>query len=177
MLKKIFLFLLLFIFISSAASAAKKDDEKPQCTVLNQKEYCQLENGKPYSGKREEYYADGKLKSIENYKDGYRHGLVTLFDEEGKLQERLYYKNGVKNGMDKLYYNNRTIKYLLNYKDGVLDGRMDVYTETGDLKGRLNYRRGVLEDGFCIDEKGKKVKMTSAEKAAYYNSIYGCGVK
>ena len=168
--------LLMFCF---EAHAKTELVENVECTFNSDKgsEYCLDERGMPFSGKRAQYYNNDTRQSIESYRNGYRDGRVSFFDNDGKISERLYYKSGIKNGMDKVYYSNRTIKYLKNYKDGLLDGRMDIYSEDGTLRGRVTYHHGMLTEGYCVDEEGRKTIIGGKEKSAYKdNNFYDCGV-
>jgi len=53
-----------------------------------------FENGKETSEERYGYYETGQLYYKANYKDGEKHGLTLLFDEDGSLRSSYKFENG-----------------------------------------------------------------------------------
>ena len=138
--------------------------------------YCLDEKGKPYTGKRTVRQPENKDLSIENFKNGYKDGLCTYFDDKGQRRERSYYKQGIKHGMHKIYYSNNKIKVRANYTNGEIDGISDVYTLDGKLMGRMKYKKGYLVKGYC-KYGNKKEEFSRGMLDSYpYNTIESCGI-
>ncbi|MFN5628954.1 MAG: toxin-antitoxin system YwqK family antitoxin, partial [Bacteroidota bacterium] len=57
-----------------------------------------------FSQPREERYPNGKLKLLENYKNGMQHGLSTYYHENGIKSKEGNYENGKEIGIWKLWY-------------------------------------------------------------------------
>lgn len=139
--------------------------------------FCIDGENKPYTGRRTVQKEDNTYVSIENFKDGYKDGLCTYFNDKGQRKERSYYKQGMRNGTHKIYYSDNNIKVLTNYKDGLLDGMADVYLPDGTLGGRMKYKNGYLEKGYCKKNNNKKENFDYNMLQAFpYNTINDCGL-
>ena len=160
-MKKILaLILLSFTFVD--ASVAK--NETVNCLTQDNLQYCTDDKGHPITGKIALKYEDGRTKSLENLKNGYRNGLQTEFAEDGKLISRTYYNMGVPNGQYKLYHKNRQLKIFANNKEGVLHGTSEIYDDEGNLIGKITYNKGRVKNGYCRQNaKSKKNKLTFFE--------------
>lgn len=137
--------------------------------------FCVDEKGKPYTGRRTVMQSETKYLSIENYRNGYKDGLCTYFDEIGQRRERSYYKQGIKNGTHKIYYSDNNIKILANYKDGEIDGMSDVYSPEGELLGRIKYKKGYMVKGFCKNNGKKEEFKRETLDSHPYNTLESCG--
>ena len=62
-----------------------------------------------YSQPREERYPNGKLKLLENYKNGMQHGLSSYYYENGIKSKEGNYENGKENGVWKIAHYNLTV--------------------------------------------------------------------
>lgn len=70
-----------------------------------------------YSG-RCAVYVDGKLTSIQQYKDGLDYGKWKFYFPNGNIETIAKFKNGKRNGEWKYYYENKSLKRISVYKDG-----------------------------------------------------------
>lgn len=95
-------------------------------------------NGKP-SGKWISFYSNGKLKSIENWKDGNLHGKYILYSENGKKILETSYKKGVDNGKYVIYYPNGKPHILGHIKNGKPNGKWKKYAYNGKLISTSKY--------------------------------------
>ncbi len=94
--------------------------------------------GKP-DGKWISFYSNGKMKSIENWKDGTLDGKYILYNEKGKKILETYYKNGIDNGKYAVYYENGKPRILGQIKNGTPVGKWVMYTKDGKLSGMSKY--------------------------------------
>ena len=159
---RIFAFVLTLLSIYGCEAWAK--DEVVNCVTEDNLQFCVNEKGEPITGKVSIKYENGRTKSLENLKNGYRNGLVTEFDEDGSLKKRSYYKMGVENGDYKLYHKNRQLKLIANKKEGILHGNSEIYDEEGNLIGKISYNKGRVKNGFCRKSaKSRKERLTFFE--------------
>jgi len=79
-----------------------------------------------------EYYTNGKLKSVLNYKKGQLEGIALYYHENGNLKERVNYRKGKRERTGTTYYESGKLKEEITYEDGepVL---VKVFDENGDL--------------------------------------------
>jgi antitoxin component YwqK of YwqJK toxin-antitoxin module len=133
-----------------------------------------------------QYYEDGGLHEVINYKDGVRDGehikycsndkrQSTTYYKDGKeiipdgkhdeygrynyrLEAELNYKNGKENGKQTYYYDNGPIKIHIMVKDGELDGKSIYYFENGLISKEENYKDGKLDGEYIeyFEKSGNK---------------------
>jgi len=79
-----------------------------------------------------EYYPNGKLKSVLNYKKGQLEGIALYYYENGNLQERVNYRKGKRERTGTTYYESGKLKEEITYENGepVL---VKLFGENGDL--------------------------------------------
>ncbi len=107
----------------------------------------EYDNGK-LTNEYRSYHADGKLKTISQFKDGERNGPHKVYNEYGALLEASNYKNDVYDGEMITYYpiGEKYIKYKIPYVDGKVEGKVLYYFENGALRRELNFKND-LQDG------------------------------
>ena len=102
---------------------------------------------------KEEFYANGKLKSRTNFQPksdgGEYHGAVEEYYENGQLEYKYNYKDGKLDGAVEEYYENGQLELKFNFKDGKEDGIHESYDETGQLRYTKNYKDG-KSDGLRV---------------------------
>lgn len=94
--------------------------------------------GKP-DGKWISFYENGKMKSIENWKDGMLHGKYILYNEQGKKVLETRYKDGIDNGKYAIYYSDGKPRILGQIKNGIPVGKWKKYSVDGRLAGISKY--------------------------------------
>lgn len=74
-----------------------------------------------------EYYPNGKLKSVLNYKKGQLEGIALYYHENGTLKERVNYRRGKRERTGTTYYESGALKEEITYEQGepVLIKRFD----------------------------------------------------
>ena len=114
----------------------------------------QLENG--YF---KNYYKDGTLKVLSNYKDGQLHGLWTQYYPDSSKEWEVDYFEGYKQGEFKHYYANNSLKLKGIFKNGKKEGKESQYYENGQLEWvgkNKNHKR--IKKWTHFDSKGSKIE-------------------
>ncbi|MBN1411731.1 MAG: hypothetical protein JW969_12865 [Spirochaetales bacterium] len=120
--------------------------------------------------KNEEFYPNGKKKSIETYKNGKKEGTFSEFFENGKTASVMPYKNDLLHGNVIHYYENGKIKDKTTYSSGMAQGKAVYYNEAekilkeeyfdkGMTKGWTEYQyhvNGKPEFKFPYNDQGQK---------------------
>lgn len=94
--------------------------------------------GKPH-GKWVSFYSNGKIKSIENWKEGILDGKYILYNENGKKVLETHYKKGIDHGKYAVYHKNGKLCITGRIKNGVPVGKWKIYNENGKLAGMSKY--------------------------------------
>ena len=79
-----------------------------------------------------EYYPNGQLKSVINYKKGQREGIALYYYESGTLKERVNYRKGKRERTGTTYYESGKLKEEITYGNGE-QVRVRLFAEDGDL--------------------------------------------
>jgi antitoxin component YwqK of YwqJK toxin-antitoxin module len=84
-----------------------------------------------------EYYPNGKLKSVLNYKKDRLEGIALYYYENGNLKERVNYRKGKRERTGTTYYESGKLKEEITYDNGerVL---VKLFDENGDLLSETN---------------------------------------
>ena len=100
--------------------------------------------GKPYTGVRYTcpMHLGGRITSIQNWKEGERHGLHRRWHENGKLEHIWTFSDGKLIGTSYHYYENGSLKSTREYLDGKEDSIITKYDEKGNLVEKIEYRKG-----------------------------------
>ena len=107
--------------------------------------------GKILNGKQEgrwkSYHNNtGRKSSDDNYKNGLKNGLSTLWWENGQKMMELTFKDGKEDGLSAIWYENGQKKSEITFKDGKKDGLITVWYENGQ-KQLAAYLRNSIPDG------------------------------
>jgi antitoxin component YwqK of YwqJK toxin-antitoxin module len=101
------------------------------------------------TGKKIEFYRNGKKKSVLNLVQGQKNGLYKEFHANGQLKKEVTYKNNMKLGEEKNYFSNGQLESKLSYiqkeypsYSAVIDGQAIYYHENGNLKVEGEYKEG-----------------------------------
>ena len=103
---------------------------------------------------KEEFWANGKLKSRMNYQSktdgGKLHGPYELYYENGQLELNKYYKEGKEEGLSSHYDENGRLVWKANLKDGKLHGLFEM---SGPPVNKMCYKNGELDIDMSSCEK------------------------
>ena len=81
---------------------------------------------------KKEYYPDGTLKSVLNYKKGKLEGIALYYYQNGQLKERVNYRRGKRERVGTTYYESGKLKEEITYVDGKRES-IKLYDENGKL--------------------------------------------
>jgi antitoxin component YwqK of YwqJK toxin-antitoxin module len=81
---------------------------------------------------KKEYYPDGNLKAVLNYKKGKLEGIAKYYYENGNLKERVNYRKGKRERTGTVYYESGELKVEMTYEDGKLISEKQ-YDKQGNL--------------------------------------------
>jgi antitoxin component YwqK of YwqJK toxin-antitoxin module len=81
---------------------------------------------------KKEYYPDGNLKAVLNYKKGELEGIAKYYYENGNLKERVNYRKGKRERTGTAYYESGELKVEMTYEDGKLISEKQ-YDKQGNL--------------------------------------------
>jgi len=148
----------------------------------------------PFTGKVEDFYANGQKRSEATYKNGKYHGLLSLWYENGQMREEGNYKDGKKvstvvwnlngercpltnlkdgNGVVARYRNNGQKAYEANYKDGKLDGPWICWYPDGQKMQEIGAMDGKFMSVEVWKPNGEKCPVTNVKDGngvwIYYN--------
>lgn len=125
-----------------------------------------FENNSAYSGYYIDYYSDGTIKSIKNFKNGQLNGDSYFYTSKGSLERVASFKNGSKNGGETEYYSNSgSPKVYREYLNGVQNGLEYNYNDDNLVKSIFTYKNGT--------KNGEALKFSDGiltEKETYINS-------
>ena len=94
-----------------------------------------------------EYYANGQLKSVLNYKKGQLEGIALYYYDNGTLKERVNYRRGKRERTGTTYYESGKLKEEITYENGV-KVTVKLFGEDGALISESAYK-----DGKLVEEK------------------------
>ncbi|MGL5545144.1 MAG: toxin-antitoxin system YwqK family antitoxin [Cetobacterium sp.] len=116
-----------------------KDKSTPYTGMVTfQKDREFYKNGVP-EGKWLSFYANGKIKSIENWKNGELNGKYVLYNQYGYKTFQTNYLKGKDHGLFKLYHENGKLHIVGNFNNGQAIGVWNYYNQNGKLVGKREY--------------------------------------
>jgi antitoxin component YwqK of YwqJK toxin-antitoxin module len=96
-------------------------------------------------GEMTEYYEDGKIKLVRQFKNGQEEGTNRLFYPDGKLKETQTFVAGLQQGGDTLFYPTGKPQFIVTFKDGKKDGLLQKWTPEGSLFFEAVYDKDSLK--------------------------------
>lgn len=109
--------------------------------------------------RRTYFYESGETKTIEEYRAGLLHGVVSLYWPNGRLKRRSFFSFGKRHGSDQMWDQEGTLKDESFYEIGEPTGLHRRWNRRGNLKeesiffekGKCNFKR-YDEEGSLIEE-------------------------
>ena len=91
-----------------------------------------------------EEYPDGKLKSVQHFRNGLRHGLTKTYYPSGNIESKNDFLDDKLEGRCINYYDmpGKLIKEVLNFKNGKPHGKQSSYSTSRKLLFRDFYKNG-----------------------------------
>jgi antitoxin component YwqK of YwqJK toxin-antitoxin module len=93
---------------------------------------------------REEYYSNGKLKSVIHIRGGKYYGKAVYYYPNGDVQLECFYKDDILQGPLIRYYTLGRKKEQQNYDKGNLDGLSTTWYPDGGKSSETTYMNGLL---------------------------------
>lgn len=151
--------LTIVIFLSSAVLSCGKTGQSTEYyengSVKSIKEF---KNGK-LDGKYVSFYSTGVKRSEEEYRNGRLFGSIILYDEKGDTTELVRFLEHGKDGEQKLYFPGSKLKMTLGWVHDHRQGAERHYLESGQLTVYGNYERGVKDSIWTFyDSTGQMFK-------------------
>lgn len=117
-------------------------------------------------GVRKLYNIDGKLETIETYKNGDFHGPTKTFYENGQIKFDGNYVDNILTGETKSYYQDGQLKEVVAFRDNLENGPFTEYHPNGKIKAKGTYLNGDSEHGELelFDENGELIKKMDCNK-------------
>lgn len=92
--------------------------------------------------KREYFYEDGILKTVENYSEGRLHGHAQLFWPNGKQKRSSFFEKGTRHGRDEMWNEEGVLADEGQYSQGKPVGVHRRYNREGRLIEEIEYLDG-----------------------------------
>lgn len=129
-----------------------------------------------YDGLYTEWFKDGSIYKLINYKQGLMHGNYISYYENGQVEEKQYYINGRRIGLAKEYYESGVVKSIRRYVDNRLHGKFIDYNENGTITQQGYYRHGHIHglvrywnaDGVLTGEANYHYRIMHGEYKEWY---------
>lgn len=100
-------------------------------------------NGKPFTGKQYDLYANGDTAFITPYYNGREHGACRQWHVNKQLKEVRYFLNGYKTGVHTGWWDNGQIQFLYHFNNDVFEGAVKEWYANGQLFRNMNYVKGI----------------------------------
>ena len=122
------------------------------CTSTNKEYYpdgklksmAEFKNGKQ-NGAYRTYFKNGNLEKEGNFIDGKLQGKFNEYERGGKIRTVSYFTNGIQDSTMTTYFENGTISMQAHFKNGKQDGNMKVYNSKGKLTSEQEFKEGMLD--------------------------------
>lgn len=119
------------------------------------------------------YHENGKLRSLQMYKNKKAHGTWKDFNKEGRLYKEINFKNGLFDSTSSVYtYRTGKLQERINFRNGIKDGLEEFYYPNGKPKSKVLYNSGDpcknIEEWF---ENGDKINNSFKISIQEYNDV------
>ena len=133
------------IFIRSYFKGSKKKQFEGRYTSENVRH-----------GEWKAYHSNGKMRALEQYKNGKYNGVSQYFYSSGIKGDVVTYKNGVLDGKRAVFYKNGKHFKTMFYKNGSATGEIFANDRNGRPLYRGNYKGGLKHGKWKMFKEGKE---------------------
>jgi antitoxin component YwqK of YwqJK toxin-antitoxin module len=98
-------------------------------------------------GERKTFYENGKIQTLERYKNGQYEGVFKSYYDDGSLQQEGQYVKNEMSGELKTYYKGGQVKEIVMMAHNLENGPFKEFYENGKIKAEGFYRNGDTENG------------------------------
>jgi antitoxin component YwqK of YwqJK toxin-antitoxin module len=122
----------------------------------------EIDSNDPFTGVSTEYHENGQPEEKTYYKNG-KKVSKTRFDyyENGQLISIENYKNELLEGLHEDFYENGKLMTRGNYKDGKIDGLWEYFDEEGNLIGTKEYKWKEIPSDQLVEREGIRYEFNS----------------
>jgi len=117
---------------------------------------------------KNEYYGNGKLKSVVHMKGGKYSGKSVYYNAEGDLMLECFYTNNLLQGPLIRYYHYNKKKEVDNYDNGNLNGLSTMWYEDGSPMSETIYKNGVLNGPYHEYHPGNRIRIDGQYLQGYF---------
>ena len=120
------------------------DGKQTALQELNEAGEIISSQGEAFSGEAKEFYPNGSVKMEAYFQNGIPQGTVKTYDKQGRLISLEEYKNGLKDGKAKRFNFTHDIptEEEMYYKGGILNGTRKVFNSSGEMLMSEEYKNG-----------------------------------
>lgn len=108
-----------------------------------------------FSGRVEDFYSSGLLKSRQGFYKGKEEGWLIEWFENGQRASQRYYRAGEKEGVHKGWWDNGVPRFTYHFAGGKYDGDFSEWTMNGLLAKQIIYKDGNEISGKAWRDNGK----------------------
>ncbi len=96
----------------------------------------------PFTGQVRQYFLNGAIKSMTNYRNGLKEGEALKFFEHGAIAERRYYNNNEKSGTHMGWWPSGVARFKISYLNGLYHGKYEAWFKNGARYKLFHYNAG-----------------------------------
>jgi len=136
--------------------------------------FFKKETNKPFTGILKNFFSDGKVSLVDNFKNGKQHGEYTSYHPNGKILLSGNFENGKQHGIWTEYHEDGSVYWKLRYINGVTeDGIFRMYYPDGSVESEVTYGNGKpITNWVYFDKNGKKDRVKIYENGTFIYEKY-----
>ncbi len=133
----------------------------PAITLRSDNLHLKLLNGQwfyhdtLFSGRLEDFYTSGILKSRQSFYKGREEGWLIEWFESGQRASQRYYRTGEKEGVHKGWWENGMPRFAYHFSSGKYHGDFSEWMVNGRLAKQIIYKDGNEVSGKAWRDNGK----------------------
>jgi uncharacterized protein len=119
-----------------------------------------------------QYYPNGNLMQLSEYKGKKLHGLTKIFYETGALMQEITYSNGIISGKVLSWYSRGVKRSEEIYYQGKKNGRCSYWDDMGNLIEQKEFVNDILEGNYRMWYEDGTLKIDGKYKNGQFDSIW-----
>ncbi len=131
--------------------------------------FFKKKTNEPFTGILKNFYPDGQVQLIDNFKDGMQHGEYISYHQNGEILLKGYFQDGKQHGIWTEFHEDGSLYWNLRYINGVAeDGIFRMFYPNGSVESEVTYRNGKpVTNWLYFDENGKKESVKIYENGKF----------
>ena len=136
--------------------------------------FFKKKTNKPFTGILKNFYPDGQVSLIDNFKDGKQHGEYVSYHPNGKILLKGEFKDGKQHGIWSEYHEDGSVYWNLRYINGITeDGIFRMYYPDGSVESEVTYGNGKpITNWVYFDKNGNKERVKVYENGTFIYEKY-----